>query len=179
MKRWLLILLSIFSCKKIDDQGYKTYVIRKGSHRSTFGYKRTWDDVVKFSCIFDNSAKYETEDPVNQADINKLYGLSDCGDNHMNSSIRLGWRWYNDSLEIHWFRHVGGQFSFGKICEVEIDVPFESEIIFEQDDYIISVDGTTVAVPRGCGLAYNKYYLYPYFGGDEKAPHDIKIKIKE
>ena len=179
MKHWLLILLSIFSCKKIDNRGYKTYIIREGSHRSTFGFKRTWSDVVKFSCIFDNSAMYQTEDPVNQADINKLYGLSDCGGNHMDASIRLGWRWYDSELEIHWFRHVGGQFSFGKISNVELNVPFDCEIIFEEENYIITVNGKTVEVSRGCGLAYNKYYLYPYFGGDEKAPHDIKIKIKE
>jgi hypothetical protein len=24
-----------------------------------------------------------------------------------------------------------------------------------------------------------RYYLYPYFGGTEFAPHDITIKIKE
>jgi len=24
-----------------------------------------------------------------------------------------------------------------------------------------------------------RYYLYPYFGGNEYAPHDITIKIKE
>ena len=25
----------------------------------------------------------------------------------------------------------------------------------------------------------DRYYLYPYFGGQKTAPHDIKIKIKE
>ena len=25
----------------------------------------------------------------------------------------------------------------------------------------------------------DSYYLYPYFGGQQKAPHDITIKIKD
>lgn len=35
-------------------------------------------------------------------------------------------------------------------------------------------------VPRNCGIRtnYNKYILWPYFGGDETAPHDIKIRLK-
>ena len=44
----------------------------------------------------------------------------------------------------------------------------------------MTVDGTKVEVIRApCGVNYRKYYLYPYFGGDETAPHNVKIKIKE
>ena len=33
---------------------------------------------------------------------------------------------------------------------------------------------------RQQGIDYiDRYYLYPYFGGQKTAPHDIKIKIKE
>ncbi|RDC63253.1 hypothetical protein AHMF7616_01854 [Adhaeribacter pallidiroseus] len=32
---------------------------------------------------------------------------------------------------------------------------------------------------RGCSGTSDKYKLFPYFGGDETAPHNIKIEIKE
>jgi hypothetical protein len=37
-----------------------------------------------------------------------------------------------------------------------------------------------VQLPRHCtGSNYTRYKLFPYFGGDEVAPHRIKIKITE
>ena len=129
--------------------------------------------------LCDQSAVYKTEDPNNQADINKLYGLSDCGTNHMESSIRFGWRWYDDSLEIHWFKHSDSKFSFGKICNVTLGLPFKCSLKIKEDKYVMNVDGNEVEIIRApCGLNYHRYYLYPYFGGDETAPHYIRIKIK-
>ena len=180
MKRWLLILLSFLGCRKIDSNGYTTYVIKEGEHRSVFRIKTTRSDKIEFSVLFDQSAIYQTKDSVNQADINKLYGLSDCGANHMESSIRFGWRWYNDSLEIHWFKHSDSEFSFEKICDAPIGLPVSCSLEIKEDKYMMTVDGTKVEVIRApCGVNYRKYYLYPYFGGDETAPHNVKIKIKE
>jgi len=31
---------------------------------------------------------------------------------------------------------------------------------------------------RWNNVSGSRYYLWPYFGGDETAPHDITIKIK-
>ncbi len=69
---------------------------------------------------FDSSAIYKTVDSVNQLDINKLIGWSDCGSNHMENSIRFGWRWLNDSLEIHWFKHELGELSCHLITRVTL-----------------------------------------------------------
>ena len=179
MKRWLIIILSFLSCRKIDNKGYISYDIKQDKHRSVFRIKTTRSKKIEFSCIFDQSAVYKTKDPNNQADINKLYGLSDCGTNHMESSIRFGWRWYDDSLEIHWFKHSDNKFSFGKICNVTLGLPFKCSLKIKEDKYVMNVDGNEVEIIRApCGLNYHRYYLYPYFGGDETAPHDIRIKIK-
>jgi hypothetical protein len=48
--------------------------------------------------------------------------------------------------------------------------------------YTITIDGDTTMVrrrPDGFWGTIRRYYLYPYFGGNEFAPHDITIKIKE
>ena len=80
---------------------------------------------------------------------------------------------------MHWFKHQFGEFSFGKITTVELNEIINCTIELDEDKYVISVNGVTKETPRSCGSNYKKYYLYPYFGGDETAPHDITIRIKE
>ena len=111
-------------------------------------------------------------------DINKLIGWSDCGEDHLESSIRFGWRW-TDSLEIHWFKHENGNFSFAKITSVDLCTPRNYYLKIHTWDYEMQVDGVKVFIPRNCVRQRRRYQLYPYFGGDEKAPHDITIKIKK
>ena len=183
MKKILLISLmfnffTLLSCKKVDQLGYTVYTIKENRHRSTYKYKTTKSHNFNFSVIFDTTAVYETEDPLNQADVNKLYGISDCGCNHKDYSIRVGWRWFNGKLEILWFRHLNGNFEFEKITDVDLDFSYDYNIMLTEDYYIITVDGIIDSISRPCNGVYNSYYLYPYFGGDEKAPHDIVIKIK-
>tara|TARA_R100000908_G_C3665873_1_gene91018 strand:- start:103 stop:645 length:543 start_codon:yes stop_codon:yes gene_type:complete len=173
-----LILLFLIGCRKPDDQGYKTYTIKEGKHRSTYAYHTSKDTSFSWSIIFDSSAIYTTQDSLNQYDINKLIGWSDCGENHMEYSMRFGWRWLHDSLEIHWFKHENGHFSFAKICSISLCEPHEYHLVFNENKYDLCVDGNCVSVDRTCSNNYRKYKLYPYFGGQEVAPHDIKIKIK-
>ena len=174
------ILFAIPSCRKIDENGFRTYTIKCGKHKSRSKIKTTRTDELKFQAIFDSSAIYTSADPINQYDINKLYGLSDCGSSHLDCSIRFGWRWYNDSLEILWFKHVDGKFTFDKIKTIDIDQIVDFSIKFDHQKYHMSVDNDTVSIDRPCSNgSVRKYYLWPYFGGDETAPHDITIKIKD
>ena len=129
---WLfvaLFLLGVFSsCKKIDENGFRRYTIKEGKHKSRTRYKTTKTNCLQFQTIFDNSAIYTSQDPANQYDVNKLYGLSDCGDNHTETSIRFGWRWLNDSLEILWFKHTNNNFSFAKIKSIDLSFTYENEL---------------------------------------------------
>ena len=174
----IFLILILASCKKTDNNGYRIYTIKEGKHRSTFNYSTSRDQNFNWSIIFDSSAIYTTEDPDNQYDINKLIGWSDCSENHMDYSIRFGWRWLNDSLEIHWFRHQHGNFEFSKIKSVSLCEPHEYYLDFTDTEYSLCVDETCVYLDRTCPGTFKKYKLYPYFGGQETAPHDIKIRIK-
>ncbi len=173
----LVVLVKLPSCKKITND-YKTFTIKKGKHRSTYSFGYSKDTVFGWNIEFDSSAIYKCVDSLNQYDINKLIGWSDCGEDHMENSIRFGWRWLNDNLEIHWYKHENGDFSFSKICDVDICKEHSYELTITDWDYKMRVDGTCVWVSRNCVYAGNRYQLYPYFGGDETAPHDIRIKIK-
>ena len=178
MKKFFICMFSFLSCSKIDENGFKTFTIKEGKHRSGYRYKTTRENIFNIECIFDNSAIYTTADTVNQWDVNKLWGVSDCGNNHMNNSIRFGWRWLNDSLEILWFRHLNGKFEFDKITSVEINEVIYLDLEIKYNKYILRVNGVVVEVDRPCTKDFKRYKLYPYFGGDEIAPHNIKIKLK-
>jgi len=169
----LVALVKLTSCKKITDE-WKTFTIKEGEHRSTYALNYSKDTMFGWNIIFDSSAIYKCVDSLNQYDINKLIGWSDCGTDHVENSIRFGWRWLDDSLEIHWFKHEHGKFSFDLIKRVSL-----YELTIFRWDYKLAVDGTYVYVPRNCVYDKRRYQLYPYFGGDEPAPHDIRIKIKK
>ena len=48
------------------------------------------------------------------------------------------------------------------------------------DSYLFIVDGISVIMDRSNKCNRGVYYmLYPYFGGDEKAPHEIDITISK
>jgi len=167
MKKWLFYFLVFIGCKKIDISGYQLFTIKKGKHISGYRYNSDYNNNIKFKAIFDSSAIYKTVNSTNQSDVNKLYGVSDCNKNHMEYSIRFGWRYYNNKLEILWFKHESGDFTFGVIKEIEINKSYT---------YTLNVCSI---IPRKCNNEYKRYYLYPYFGGDETAPHNITIKIKK
>lgn len=188
----LFILFLFLSCEKQvdivptpDEKSdtqiqYKTYTIKKGHHSSASSFRKFDSDALKFKAIFDESAIYEAASAINQHDIHKLYGFSDCGTSHHKNSARFGWRWYNDSLEIHAYTYAFGKRQTPEfITTVSINEPHNYLIQISGDKYIFSVDEKTVEVPRGCSGSPSGYYLNPYFGGDETAPHDVNIKVSE
>ena len=157
-----------------------TYTISKGEHSSSgSSFKRLNTQKVRFEVTFDKSAIYTTTDPSNQADINKLYGLSDCGNQHHVNSARFGWRWYNNQLELHAYTYLAQARKSEYITSIPLDKAALCELTLDNGKYIFNVNGVQVTLPRGCNGKMDAYQLYPYFGGDEVAPHDIKIYIKE
>lgn len=179
MKKFFLAILALMSCTKIDESGFKKYVIKKGNHISGYRWNTTYDNKFNIEVIFDESAKYTTSDPLNQFDVNKLWGVSDCGNNHSDNSIRFGWRWLNDSLEILWYRRIDGKFEFEPITTVNLNETNRMHLSINKASYEMRVNGVIKSVSRPCSRDYKRYKLFPYFGGDEKAPHNITIRIKE
>ena len=183
LRKALIFLLLLFGCKKIDQEGRQIFTIEKGQHRSSGLFKTTKSQILQFDVMFDSSAVY-TVNSQDQADVNKLLGLSDHKQYHMDNSIRLGWRYYNNKLELLWFKHQDGEFSFGHIKYIETDVEYSCCIQISPDEYTLFVDDSHVIVPRikskYCykSMNYRRYFLWPYFGGNCVAPHDIKIKIR-
>ncbi len=157
-----------------------TYLIKQGQHYSKPNPTVfTSVSAIIFDAVFDSSCIYTLTNTSNQNDINKLYGFSDCGTHHLENSARIGWRWSNDSLRIFAFVHNNGEMIYTEITTADIDSVIHCRITCLSSSYQFEVNGKIAELPRNCSGKYSRYKLYPYFGGDEAAPHDIRIQITE
>ena len=166
MKKLLILLLLVSCAKEVDDLGFRVYTIPAGEHSSGSFINHPDNSKIEFKFMLDESAIYETEIAENQHDVNKIYGMSDFGVRHQKYSIRLGWRYLNNELELCWLRHEEGRHSAATIRTIDTDVIYNATTLVRRR-------------PEGNWGLVRRYYLYPYFGGNEYAPHDITIKIKE
>ena len=180
----LLALLFIFGCNEplvIDpDTGFEIYTIDEGAHSSIVRSELFEGTGALITVRFDESAQYSTQLASNQADINKLSGFSHCAQHHRSESARFGWRWFNDELQILAYVYNEGELSFELMGAIPMNEDVQLTILDQGDQYHFSGDGLqTVSIPRtgSCEEGEN-YWLWPYFGGDETAPHSVKIQLK-
>jgi hypothetical protein len=160
--------------------GFETFTIQKGEHFSDQSIFKSVTILsgIFFSARFNTSAIYQTKDPANQEDINKLWGFSE-GEDHQLNSARIGWAYCRDSLRLYGYTYAGGKRHSKEICTIDINRPVRCGIELSADGYRISVGDKTVVLPRErTTLSASGYQLYPYFGGDETAPHTISIDIQ-
>jgi len=158
---------------------YLTFTIQKGAHYCDQNpVKSITISEMKFMVKFDSSAIYQTEFPENQYAVNKLWGFSEGTNNHYNSA-RIGWSWTNDALRLYGYAYVSGELQYQEITSVTIGTEISCSIKLAADTYLFTVNGVAVSLPRGTsGSQVSGYQQYPYFGGNESAPHLITILIK-
>ncbi|MFM7021411.1 MAG: hypothetical protein ACKOXB_00420 [Flavobacteriales bacterium] len=174
----LLIALLLSGCDKAtrNEDGYQVFVIKKGHHESFSGVQAIKDSTLSFKVIFDSSAVYSIESSKDVTDVNKLFGMTDCGvANHFNSA-RVGWRWLNDSLQLFAYVYANSKRTITYLTSVLIGREIPCSITAAKNKYIFNVDGVIHEEERTC-TEEDRYMLYPFFGGNELAPHNISIKI--
>ncbi|MCW3106187.1 MAG: hypothetical protein JWQ09_693 [Segetibacter sp.] len=193
-----LVALSLGSCqKKIDNivsgitgKGQTTstktgefvkYTIPKGEQYSDkSAYSAVNYQQLSFIVKFDSSAIYQTVSASNQSDINKLFGFSDNKAQHHEYSARFGWRWSNNALRLFGYIYNNSVMSFKELGTVAIGAENTCSIKVNKDTYVFTLNGKETTMPRASTTATAEgYKLYPYFGGDEMAPHTISIWIRE
>lgn len=173
---WLALLLfslSLYSCNKEDH--WKTYTIQKGQHSSGVHFKPCLAPAISFKVKFNNTCQYDIGS--DQGDINKLYGFSE-GD-HRKNSARIGWRWYHDSLQIFGYTHVDSKFYYHYITSVYQYQEIPCSIIAIGDQYHFTCNGIKIEMARSMYYKDERYYLFPYFGGNIPSPHQVTIEIQE
>ena len=158
----------------------KHKIIKQGKHYCTpFPIPTLGDLEVEQYISFDESCKYNLK-TKDQADINKLCGLS-YGWHHYNSD-RIGWRYLptKDVFELLTYSYVNGvkipSISLGKIkanekFRVRISTIIKNDkrfVVFELNDIQIEQNYDVSRV-------WIKYTLGLYFGGNRTAPHKMII----
>ena len=165
----------------LASAGFVQYVIPKDEHYANGNvYKPVDVTEMKFTVRFDSSCIYQTTDPENQADINKLYGFADNNALHQQYSARFGWRWSDGALRLFAYTYNNSIRDSKELAVVPIGKDVHCGIRVTGESYVFSVGEKQETMVRKSTTATAKgYQLYPYFGGDEVAPHEVRIWIKE
>lgn len=167
------------SISSVTSTTFTTYLIRTGQHYcDQSALKSVKTSEMKFVARFDSSAIYQSVNPINQLDINKLYGFSE-GLNNQYNSARIGWRWSDGALRLFGYVYKLGVRYSQEITSVPFNTDITCSIKLSGSNYIITAKGISITMPRGLNtITASGYQQYPYFGGDEVAPQNIYIKIK-
>lgn len=188
------LLLILFSCTKENDSFRKAspgtpktttqftkYTIRQGQNSSDGNnFLPTSYSELKFIAKFDSTAIYSTVLDYNQLDINKLYGFSDNNSGHQQFSARFGWRWSDNALRLFGYVYNNGIRDSKELGTVTIGAEINCSIKVTPKHYVFTMNGAIDSLPRAStSVKASGYKLYPYFGGDEPAPHNIYIWIKD
>lgn len=161
--------------------------INKGQHYSGLHFNLNWNKkVMTRKATFTSLCRYIFDD-VDKYDINKLFGFSE-GLHHINSA-RFGWLYNpnNDKIELHSYCYTDGVKSLNNtyICALNIQESAILNISIVNDTYVFDVKSCTLGhtyqkiVKRGSNTKKLGYDLYPYFGGNKCAPHDIEIYLEK
>ena len=191
MKKFLAILsvsLIFMSCADLYEIEETIYLIEKGKHESRIenslnpkGLRTLKSDRLDITVRFDESVRYNLGNS-NQADINKLFGFADCNSLHHENSARFGWN-YNasaDRVDIFTYIYQNSTRIYEKIGSMGIGDAADLSISLQGDNYLFQFESKSILVQRGTQCDMGVYYLlYPYFGGDETAPQDIRVYIRE
>lgn len=108
--------------------------------------------------------------------IHKIWGYSYRISPHIHSA-RLGVKLFADYMRLVTYIYDGGiRLREKKIIDLPYGSAFASSIDWDMGFYVFRVDDAEVSqsvghIP-GAGI-----YLYPYFGGQETAPHNITTEI--
>ena len=167
----------------------KVYTIPQGKHSSGFHFRpHIGKKFLQYDVMFDRTSQYYHGN-IDQYDINKLFGLS-FGHHHKNS-VRFGWRSLGNltsSIEILAYCYVDGKRMTDDesaifVAMVDANEFYTYRINVCEKDFTLTifnkgqVSGKVEITHRG--IPFWGYHLYPYFGGNRKAPHDINIHFRK
>jgi len=166
----------------------KKYLIKKNKHNPKgLHLDITFKKSIKFICSFDESCLYDLGDNDNY-DVNKLYGFSTTWFHHIQSG-RVGWRCIDSKkIQIVTYSYNDGVRSLDDIDvlgEVYPNEEFVCSITDEEDAYTYTFE--KLNDPNSHIVAKDKkrkdwflfhYLLYPYFGGNRTATHDMIINLR-
>jgi hypothetical protein len=170
---FILVLIPVYSYNR------NKFTIRKGTHSGVLEMCPHYGiTTMERKLVLGKNCLYE--DTSGEGDWNKAFGFS-YGRHHKNS-FRIGWRCKEGHLETCLYYYEGG---------IRRTIPLRIVRPNTVNTFRIDYYAETVVVKHGNpirGYSYTKvsvtnvkvrpgYYLYPYFGGQAKAPYKMKLRI--
>lgn len=162
-----------------------TLVIKKGNHYSRWFPSFTFSKRTSGLIIFKGDFSYSIN---SQKDTNKLVGLSNAWHHHK-SSIRIGWRWNleKNCLEIMLIVYENWERKITNICSISSEdltkntnfyysIEFD-KAQFSNEDICTVFFGNSKTILKTPKYRFIRYFLFPYFGGINKAPKDFYFKL--
>jgi hypothetical protein len=158
--------------------------IPSGKHRaSPFRFGVWWNrKSFAWKVKFTESCRYDLRSD-DQGDTNKLCGIGYLPGHHKNSA-RFGWRYRTDkgSVEFLAYCYVNKQRVIKSICLCEIGKEYDLQLLISEKSYSFFIyENDTLCGSCVTGRDREQklgYKLGVYFGGNQKAPHEIKIELK-
>lgn len=173
------------------------YLIEQGEHGAKGTHMKLYsggDLVIQGS--FDKSCLYDSLAFDQERDINKLIGFSQGFfpkykkgkwiPAHHRNSVRIGWRPSLDGeFELFLYTYQDGKRNARFITNVEAGQEWKISFLpVVYNNLLVSVkvqrdSGEITEDSLSMGGFFNNwgYMLFPYFGGDSPAPHDMKIRL--
>lgn len=174
------VLLLALGCEP-EAELMRTFVIRKGEH---YAHPRVVESLqsrtLVFDAMFNETAIYHFGYLAWQSNKNKLLGFSDCNSLHHENSARFAWQWFNERLEVYAYCYANGERIESFVGVVDLNKFSRYRIEIKEDHYTFILNNERpVYIKRGNRCDRGVYYmLWPYFGGQVPAPHDVEIFIR-
>jgi hypothetical protein len=167
-----------------------TFTFHKGTHRAWPLYWLHWwlllinPVTIGRRVTFSFSAKYNLHDD-DQADHNKLFGISYSLSPHRNSA-RFGWRFDpgKSKFILSAYCYLNGERIMEDLCEVVAGRKYDCVLMITSSEYLFhvkQVDNGNVFARTAISKGHRKkngYLLGPYFGGNRVAPNKMTIQMK-
>lgn len=182
LSRILLSLISLFYGRPLPRPLDDLYTIDGGEHFSEESHFRPIriNKKQSFWVVFNETALYTTLDPSNQGDINKLWGFSEFLFSPHRSSARMGWNCVGGRLFLRPYSYAEGiRVMDPPGVEIPIGKEIHCSISLSPGQYIFEIDEQVFTQKRqGNASCIRAVQLFPYFGGQERAPHGILIQLR-
>lgn len=162
------------------------YKIKRGKHWGWplrfglwYGKKSITRKVVFYPCC-----RYVQTLPEDYKDTNKLFGVGYLW-NHQIDSARFGWYYSNEfqKIVIVAYTYVGGVREQIDLAFCKVAYPYELALIIEDGLYKFrAYEGDLEIGKYDVPFTHKKKWSYStnvYFGGNNPAPHDMKIGISK
>jgi hypothetical protein len=174
-----IFMLVLCACESFPENSFELYSIRKGEHFSNRRHVELLQyTTLSFEAKFDESAEYIIEKGF-QDSKNKLLGFSDCNSSHHENSARFAWQWLNNRIEIFAYCYVNGQRVESFLGTVEKGEVAQYEIRISDSSYTFIFKDQKTEIERKNACNTGAYFiLWPYFGGQIPAPHDVNIYLR-